>query len=249
MKEQEENIDNQKDQDFTFDFPDFEIQEFDSNMFDFLKSDDGIEARYTKPKLYASPNRSQIKYENAVKLAKDLRLKEGERADVLVSGSFIFGDFIEAYVVKHNIKIERMLISTLSMSQDNVDSLANLLKGNYVDQLDLLISHYFYAHERHALIPYIFQELDIDNKFQLAVLGTHTKTCIFKTSGGKHIVIQGSANLRSSANLEQFTIEDNRELYEFHEEWQDKVIEKYKTINKAVRVKPLWKLINTKNFD
>lgn len=248
MKQQEEEIENQE-QELSFDMPEFEIPDFDFSMFDIIGETDGIEARYVKPKLYQSPDRSQIKYENAVKLAQDLRLKQGERADVLVPGSFIFGDFIEAYVTTHNVKIERMIISTLSLSQDNVDSLANLIKGNYVDKLDLLISHYFYAHERHALVPYIYQELDIDDKFQLAVLGSHTKTCIFKTSGGKHIVIQGSANLRSSANLEQFTIEDNDEVYKFHEEWQDRVIEKYKTINKAVRVKPLWNLINTKKFN
>lgn len=34
-------------------------------------------------------------------------------------------------------------------------------------------------------VPYIYQVLDIDNKFQLAISGTHCKTCIFETEGGK----------------------------------------------------------------
>lgn len=247
MKEENENTD-----DFTlpeFEMPDFEVPDFDLSDFDMINESDHIEARYTKPKIYNNGTEKNIKYENAVKLARDLRLSNNERANVIIPGSFIFGDFIEAYFVEHNIQAERMMITTLSMSQENVDSLANLLNGGFVKQLDLIISHYFYANERSSLIPYMYQELDIENKFQLAVAGSHTKTCIFKSTGGKHIVMHGSANLRSSANLEQFTIEENRELYEFHADWQNRVLEKYKTINKDIRVKPLWDLINTKKLD
>ena len=184
----------------------------------------------------------------AVKLARDLRLETGGRANVIVAGTFIFGDFIEAYIVEHNIKIQKMTISTLSMSQENVDSLANLMLGGYVDKLNLIISYYFFSHERNLLIPYLRQTLDIDNRFQLAVAASHTKTCIFDTSGGKKIVMQGSANLRSSNNVEQFTIEDSAELHDWFDEYQDIIIKKYQTINKPTLGKASWKLITTKNF-
>lgn len=232
-----------------FEMPDFELPDFDLEAFDIISEEDNIEPRYTKPKIYQPIKSYNIKYENAAKLARQLTLNKNERANVVVPGSFIFGDFIEAYIVEHNAKIKRMIITTLSLSQENIDSLANLIKGGFVDEMSLIISHYFYANERNVLVPYIYQELDIDNKFQLAVAGTHTKTCIFETLGGRFIVMHGSANLRSSQNLEQFTIEENEELYRFYEDFQDKIIDKYKTINKAVRVKALWNLINTKKLD
>lgn len=52
-------------------------------------------------------------------------------------------------------------------------------------------------------------------------------------------MMHGSANLRSSSNIEAFTIEDNPQLYDFYEEIHAGLIEKYNTINKAVRGKTL----------
>ena len=231
---------------FDIEIPDFDL-DIDLSCFD-LKETDAEETRYTKPRLYKPLDQKNIKYANAQTLARELRLGPGERANVIVGGAFIFGDFIEAYVVGHNIKIHKMTISTLSMSQDNVDSLANLLNGGFVDKLNLIISHYFFSHERNLLVPYIYQTLDIGNRFQLAVAGCHTKTCTFDTLGGKKIVMHGSANLRSSNNVEQFTIEDNPGLFDFYGEYQNRIIDKYQTINKPVRVKPLWDLITIKTF-
>lgn len=245
--ENNEMID-QQEPGFEIEMPDFDM-EFDSSLFALQDEERIEETRYQKPKLYRPIQESNIKYDNAIQLAKELRLEPGGRANVLISGAFIFGDFIEAYITTHNIKIRKMTISTLSMNQNNIDSLANLLNGGFIDELNLIISHYFFSHERHVLVPYIYEQLDIDNKFQLAVAGTHCKTVIFDTLGGKKIVIHGSANLRSSNNIEQFTIEDNPELFDFYNDYQDRIIDRYKTINKPVRVKPLWNLITTKKFE
>lgn len=230
--------------DFDFDIGDvggFDLE--DVNLSDFsLMDGQEEETRIIKPKLYALKN-SQVMYDNAYRLADELPWEKGIRYDVIVSGNFIFGDFIEAFIKKNNAKVPRMTISTLSLSQENVDSLVNLIVGGYVDELNLIVSAYFYSHERGSLIPYIYQELDKDNKFQLAVAGIHTKTCHFQTAGGKKIVIHGSANMRSSGNIEQFTIEENVELYEFYDEIYKSIINRYSTIQKPIRQKQLWDVI------
>jgi len=238
---QEEKID--------YDFGDIELPEFDSAIFDLMPDVIEHETRYTKPKVYeAKPQ--YVLYENAEKLARKLTLNKSERADVFVSGSFIFGDFIEAYIVHHNAKVLKMTISTLSLSQENVDSLRNLLVGNFVDELNLIVSTYFYGHERGVLIPYIYEKLDIDNKFQLAVCASHTKTCTFETLGGRKILIHGSSNLRSSSNIEQFTIEENEELFDFYNDFTDKILNLYKTINKPIyNGNKLWNAVTKKKFN
>lgn len=237
-----------------FDLPDIGNVDFggidvdiDLSQFDLVGGYDE-ETRYIKPR-FQSLKSSQIMYDNAVKLAKDLRLGANQRADVIVSGAFIFGDFIEAYVKEYNIKCLKMTISTLSLSQDNIDSLAMLLDLNYVDELNLVVSAYFYSHERWNLIPYIYEKLDKGNKFQLAVAGIHTKTCQFETLGGKKIVMHGSANLRSSGNIEQFTIEDNPQLYDFYDEIYSNILDRYATIKKQIRGEELWKVMNKKRFN
>lgn len=214
--------------------------EFTPLDFSFGQVDLNIDKRIHKPKKIRSFKDSAIAYDNAEKLAKELKIEKGDRYFTFIAGSFIFGDFIEALCVERNYHIKKMTISTLSLSEENIDSLQNLLTGDYVDQLNLIVSDYFFAHERHSLVKYIYSHLDIDNKFQLAVARSHTKICIFETHCGMKIVIHGSANLRSSDNIEQFDIEENEFLFDYINEFHDKIIEVYKTINKSIGAKQLW---------
>lgn len=226
-----------------------EMPDFDASFFDIVDgSEQDTESRYTKPKVYHTQP-DFVMYDNAVKLAKDIKVDFGQRADALVSGNFIFGDFIEALLTTHDIKATAMTISTLSLSQNNVDSLHNLLQAGYIDELNLIVSAYFYANEIRSLIPYIYRELDIGNRFQLAVAGIHTKTCQFTTEGGRHIIIHGSANLRSSSNIEQFTIEENADLYAFYDGVFSEIVEKYATIRKPIRGNALWEDIIKLKFN
>lgn len=227
---------------------DFNV-DFDINTDDFsdieIDIDQDFETRIIKPAKTKEIAEKNLKYSDANKLAKKTKIDKGVRYFVVVNGSFYFGDFIEALIVENNYHVKKMTISTLSLCQNNIDSLRNLIVGNYVDELNLIISDYFFSHERQGLIPYIYETLDIDNKFQLSVAGTHCKICIIETHCGKKIVIHGSANLRSSGNIEQIVIEENEELFNFNNEYQDRIIEKYKTINKSIRGKQLWQQVAT----
>lgn len=180
-------------------------------------------------------------WRNARRTAGKIHLEPGFCYFGIIDGSFIFGDLIEALFTQKLIRAFRMDITTLSMSQENVDSLATLLLKGYIRELNLTVSDYFYAHERNQLIPYIHRELDIDNRFQLAVSGNHTKVVVAKLTNGIHLCIHGSANLRSSGNIEQIMIQDSKEIYDFITETNDRVIEKFKTINKSVRRAQLWR--------
>lgn len=222
-----------------------ELQDLDLNLFDIRdghgrrENEYKEETRYMKPRIYVKP-KGFYKFDNAVKLAKELRLDFGQRADAVINGNFIFGDFIEAYLIAQEAVCKRMIISTLSLNENNTDSLHNLITHGWIERLDLLISHYFYSHERYKLIPYVYKELDIDDKFRLAVAFVHLKVVCFETLGGRKIVIHGSANLRSSGNLETFTIEENPDLYNFYVNIFDSILERYATINRASNRRELW---------
>lgn len=210
------------------------------------QKNNGFETRYKKPKKWNDLAERRIKYNNALELVKDIDFKSMDRVFCIVSGNFVFSDFLEAFIVENNIEVEEMIISTLSYSQENIDSLKNLIDGDFVKKLDLIVSDYFYSHERQKLIKYAYEQLDEKNNnesFQLSVAGTHCKTYQFKTSGGKHIIIHGSINMRSSGNIEQFVIEDSEELYNFNKEYQQKIIDKYYTIKKSIRGNELYNLI------
>lgn len=226
--------------------PDSYFENIDLDCFDDVRSVSEAreeESRYIRPRIKAVKE-SRILYEHAVELAKSIDLERGVRYDVVVSGNFIFGDFIEAFLVRNNCKAIRMDITTLSLGQENVDSLRTLITKEYVEKLNLVISSYFYAHELHSLVPYIYEQLDVENRFQMAIAGTHMKTCLIETLGGKKIVLHGSANLRSSGNVEQFTIEENPELYAFYLNISDNILKEYSTIRKEIRGERLFNVVN-----
>jgi hypothetical protein len=231
---------------FNFDFK----TDFDLNFNIGLSN--AVDTRYMKARKAKPIPTERIKYSNAKKLAEKIKIEDNVRWDVIVPGNFIFGDLIEAIIMENDAKITEMTVSTLSLDQNNVDSFKNLFVWNRLDKLNLIVSDWYYAHERKGLIPYIIDELDIDNKFQLAIAGIHSKIVLMETLGGKKIVMSGSANLRSSDNIEQFTIEENKELYDFHKEWNKTIIENFCIINKKHkrlenhRGKALWEILNRK---
>lgn len=214
----------------SFDF-NMELDMEDFNIdFDF----GGFDSRYLKPKIEDEIKEEYLQYSKAQKLADDIEIEENSRHFVFVNGKFYFGDFIEALIVGKNYHVKTLTISTLSMNENNIDSLANIMNGNYCDKLNLIVSHYFYSHERGNLIPYLYKELDKENRFQLVVCRSHCKIALIELYSGEKIVIHGSANLRSSGNVEQMMIEENKELYDFSYEYQRTMINRYKTIDYGV---------------
>lgn len=167
-----------------------------------------------------------IKYENAVKLAKQTDLRKMPRYECIVKGDFIYGDYIEALFVENDIYTEELTISTLSLGYENVDSINNLIQGGYVGNVRLLASVYFYANERKkgGVIDYLFKTIE-KGKIQCAFADVHTKVVTFKTEGGRHITIKGSANLRSSGCTENFTIEDNKEIFDFFDSYHNDIFQ------------------------
>lgn len=227
--------------DLSFD-ADFE----DSDFGDFSETEEE-ETRYIRPLKRRFRTDNEILYQNAEKLAKEVKIGFGEAFYAMVSGNFIFGDFLEAFVYHNNLSIKEMHVSTLGLSANNVQSLLSFLEtyqshGVGVKKLTLHISDYFFGHERKkgGLIQYIYQELDKPEfDFQLVVCRTHIKKTIFETEKGGKIVMFGSANMKSSDNLENFMIEENPELYDLSYDFFRKITERYKTINKSIKSREL----------
>lgn len=175
-----------------------------------------------------------VRYEHAQALAADLgpMTDIGARVHAVVSGNFIFGDLLEAWIVEQNWLIPDLHVATLSLASDNLDSFANLLHGGYVQRLHLYVSDYWFAHERRNLVPYAYEELDLGgDRFQLTVTGSHAKVCLIETDNGARLVLHGSANLRSSSSIEQLAIEHDPDLYAFHLEWLQALEAQYHTIH------------------
>ena len=214
---------------------DFNIPTFDPDAFGAATVADATKTRHIRPAKHKAIPESRVLYRNAEKLAADLPALPGMWHICIVDGSFIAGDFIEAFIKKNNLHAKRISISTLSLNQENVDSLGNLLFDGWADELDMIVSDGFWQNYRRDIIPYIYAELDTDNRFQLAVARVHTKVTLIETHCGLKITMRGSANLRSSNSIEHLEIQEGAEIFDFFQNFHDGIIEKFKTINKDAK--------------
>lgn len=241
---------------------DFALPSFDfggvGDDLDFSLSDvrrggksDGIETcRYDRPRIYDNVL-GCVEYEHAQDFVDDIELRDGYRAFAFVSGNFVFGDVLEAMVDQHKAAPRSMTIQTLSMSEENIDSLRNVveLMDGRLERLRIILSVYFWGHEHRPgqLVPYLYEALDVDGlDFDVAFASIHTKIVSVETLAGHHLVMDGSANLRSLRNIEQLRIECDDALYEYVERFADKVFAAYSVVNhdqpypKPVRGNRLW---------
>ena len=181
---------------------DFKI-DFSSLNFDLGFGAGNIESEKEREFIRAAVlNRQPVMFERAIDMANGIDLSQDYFC--LVSGGFIFGDFIEALCFVHELRPKAIYMTTLGMSMDNADSIVNLVDCLGCKHVNLIVSNYFVAKERHNLVPYLVQEFT-GKPITVAVLASHCKICLIECERG-NIIITGSANLSSSNNVEQFDI-------------------------------------------
>ena len=214
---------------FDIDFGDID---FDIGDFDLEEREPDTRTRILQPKIDLGVLTQGVHFDHAMEMARKVDLSGKTRTYAWVSGSFIFGDILEALWRQRNIDIKEVSIASLSISEENIDSWAGLLAQGNIERFNLVCSAYFYSHYKFDLIPYLYQQLGNDQRVQIAFGAYHMKIITLETHHGNTLTIHGSANMRSSANVEQIMVEpNNRELHDFNARMITDICDKYGTIN------------------
>lgn len=161
--------------------------------------------------------------ENAEALARHIDWQRDYIA--LVSGAFVFGDFLELLLYVHDLRPTAVYITTLGMSENNADSIVNMTDYLGAEKVNLIVSHYFEGVERHKLIPYLEREFS-GRPINIAVLQSHCKICLIRSDKGD-AVICGSANLSSSNNVENFILLHDPTTIDYLQARLDNVMERF----------------------
>ena len=213
---------------------DFEL-DFDLGDFNLVEPDgDEPRSRTMTPRMNVKNVCQHVAYKNAREMARKIDLHEGCRTFAWVSGDFIFGDLLEALILEKHISPKKIYICSLGMSQENIDSLENIIRATKLEQLTILLSGYFYSHEKERLIPYMYEHLDVGEITQVAFSNYHCKIIAVETFPGHFFTIHGSANMRSSNSVEQIMVEEGEELYRFNADIMDEQARLYGTIDHTV---------------
>lgn len=142
---------------------------------------------------------------------------EGQSLHGVICGKYAMFDLIPAIIERTGRRITDLHIATLSYGKQNAADLIGLLDAGQVRRCSLLISYFFKAQNRSlydTLVPELRQR-----GHRVLAMRTHAKLLLIKMAGGGSFVVEGSANLRSCKNVEQFVLTRCRKLYRFHRGW------------------------------
>ena len=244
-----------EDFDFLTDSLDLDF-DFDLDDFDVLSDADPImephEQRILKPRVDKNLlDTRKVAFDNARSFVRQLDLSEGARTYAWLDGSFIFGEIPEA-LGETGRCVEHAWITSLGLSEENVDSLKNCYEFFGLKTLSLLLSGYFYSHEKFNILSYMYENLDIEllgedgewhPAFQVGFFNMHAKIMCLQLSDGTKLTIHGSSNLRSSNSIEQITAETDPELFDWNVNVIREFMSRYYTINhtfgEGKKLKPL----------
>lgn len=155
--------------------------------------------------------RHLIHRENAEAFVAQAWPAEGESVHAVVPGDFIAGDIIPAVIKAHGSPAS-LWVTTLSLSTGSVDMLREVLR---VCPVNLAVSLYFKSTSED-----IFRALETLKSiegFSLLVARIHTKIILFDYP--LPVVVESSANLRSSNSIEQIAVHQSAPLFFFHRDW------------------------------
>lgn len=160
--------------------------------------------------------RKYIRPENAEVLLPHLPECEADRLHALIAGDFVFCDLLAAIIARRGAP-RRLVCATLSLSDKNVATLESLV-STHGFPLEILLSHYFTKTSK-DIYAALLAVAERSPLVRVRVARSHCKVTLMDYGEAGALVLESSANLRSSRNLEQVSIFNDRGLLEFHAGW------------------------------
>lgn len=177
---------------------DFDLSDFDVFDAPSVPMPGEPQSRIVQPKINLREISHATCFENAEEFARQISLEPDERTYAWVNGNFVFGDVIPALITARGINPKTLYVASLSLSAVHIEGLRAVLEEANLERMVLLLSGYFYSHEKHGLIPYLYEALGDDDRVQIVFGNYHMKFISLETHAGHVLNIHGSANLRSS---------------------------------------------------
>jgi hypothetical protein len=143
----------------------------------------------------------------------------GESLHGVISGKYALWELVPALLERTGQSIDQLHIATLSFNKQNASDVLSLIDDGHIKTVSLLISYYFKSTSRpiyDLLIPQLRER-----GFPVLAMRTHCKLFLVRMTDGSRYVVESSANMRSSVNIEQFVLTRDDGLYEFHRQWID----------------------------
>lgn len=147
---------------------------------------------------------------------------EGEAVHVVMQGNYDLQHVLIVLLERFGSTCEMMRVATLSLSRRNVQEMAALLDAGKVKRLDILTSDFFKRHDQ-DIFTELVKELH-DRGQRVAAARSHCKIVCMRLEDGRCFTLEGSPNLRTNKNMEQFSLTCDRDLHGHYDKFLDEMV-------------------------
>jgi hypothetical protein len=173
-----------------------------------------VRQRVTRRRFY---DLSQVP--NAISIIRPLP-EPDEVIHAVMDGSFDGWSIIPAIRQLSGQPITELWIATLGFNLTNNQHLCDMLDNGDVQAVTVLCSCYFRESDKDTFQP---AKERLEQRGQRLFAARNHAKIILAATGGRHFVVESSANLRSCQNVEQFTLTQSKAVFDFHRTWVEQL--------------------------
>lgn len=137
---------------------------------------------------------------------------------IVSNGNFDYWNIVVRLIELHQLKGATFYGATWTMNDANVKSLLSLIDDGTIQHANILVGLYFL--HREPVVAASLREGFEGRAQNFKAAENHAKVVLL-SNGQDYLVFEGSANFTANPRIEQFVLNNNRELYEFHKTWLD----------------------------
>jgi len=148
--------------------------------------------------------------------------KTGEQIRLITKRTFNAIQFLEYITERERITDLKMAIYSINYNAALI--LIDLIDRGLIAQVEILMSNL--RNKAHREKEEILRQLFIDHpKIDIFYCSSHAKTFSCATDAGNYYTLEGSGNLAYNSRVEQYVIDNDRDLYEFSCQWMREIRE------------------------
>ncbi len=161
-------------------------------------------------------NQSDISFNKLIKIQDFKGLPEKNQQIRIITKKLINTfDFI-SFILQNEV-ISEMYITTYRIGKKAIIQLSKEIDCNKIKKLSILI-----CDNLPKFAPDVYNNLVKMPKTKILIDNVHAKIFLAKTEKN-YYVIEGSGNLTINGRIEQYTFDNNKQIYDFHKNWIDAI--------------------------
>lgn len=146
--------------------------------------------------------------------------KNNEQIRIVTFRSFNAVHFLNYIAQKEGVK--HCCIAVYSINVEAAKLIDEMIKSGIIESATILISNL--RNKAHRVKEQITRDLFVDNKnIDLFFCSSHAKVISIETKKGNYYSIEGSGNLSYNSRVEQYCLDNDKQIFEFTKKWMDEI--------------------------